>query len=272
VYVALIGDVGGHRELLVHVLEQLGVDVGVPTIPTDLTIVQVGDLVDRGPDSAGCVELVNSLMGAAPGQWIQLLGNHEGNRLGGPAFWDEGLEREAEATLLDWWEKRRAALAVALRTTEFGDLLVSHGGLTATLWHVLGKPPLADVAATLNSWVGDRPDLAFAPGALLGARGAFVGPTWADALTELYPSWERAPAVPFGQVHGHSSICTWPSGRLRSQASAATRAAAQIDVVERRTRVDIDDRPFVGIDPTLGTEAVDATLSALVVEGEILAR
>ncbi|HEY2429591.1 MAG TPA: metallophosphoesterase, partial [Acidimicrobiales bacterium] len=143
---ALIGDVGGHRDLLVDVLDRLGVDLDTPTMPGDLTIIQVGDLIDRGPDSPGCVEVAAAMMTRWPDQWIQLLGNHEGNRLGGPAFWDEGLEREAEATLLDWWSERRAALAVALRTTEFGDVLVSHGGLTATLWHVLGKPPLADVA------------------------------------------------------------------------------------------------------------------------------
>jgi hypothetical protein len=35
--------------------------------------------------------------------------------------------------------------------------------------------------------------------------------------------------------------------------------------------VDIGGRPFLGIDPTLGTEATGASLSALVVEGKILA-
>jgi len=268
---ALIGDVGGHSAQLVDLLERLGVDLDAPAVPEDLTIVQVGDLIDRGPDSPGCVALADRLMTHFPDQWVQLLGNHEGNRVGGPVFWDEPLDDVAEATLLDWWDEGRARMAVAVQSEELGDLLICHGGLTGTVWHVVGKPELSEAVTLLNSWVGERPDLAFAAGALLGLQGAFVGPAWADALTELYPSWDRAPSVPFGQVHGHSAICDWRSGRLHPRASGAVRQGARIDAAHRRTRVDIGGRPFLGIDPTLGTDATGVSLSALVLRGKILA-
>ena len=53
--VAVIGDVGGHLAELRRELVRLGADEETGELPDDLTIVQVGDLVHRGPDSAGVV-------------------------------------------------------------------------------------------------------------------------------------------------------------------------------------------------------------------------
>ena len=61
--VAVIGDVGGHADQLRKVLRELGAES--EQLPSDLIVIQVGDLVDRGPDSIGdrhkqrgCVEVV----------------------------------------------------------------------------------------------------------------------------------------------------------------------------------------------------------------------
>ena len=56
--VAVIGDVGGHVEELRRELRALGAsETGV--LPDDLVVIQVGDLVHRGPDSEAVVRLVN---------------------------------------------------------------------------------------------------------------------------------------------------------------------------------------------------------------------
>ena len=93
--VAVIGDVGGHLSELRRELVRLGADEETGELPADLTIVQVGDLVHRGPDSAGVVRLVDRHLRARPGQWIQLVGNHEAQYLTAPAFaWPERLDEE----------------------------------------------------------------------------------------------------------------------------------------------------------------------------------
>ncbi|WP_233594971.1 metallophosphoesterase [Amycolatopsis sp. WAC 04169] len=71
--VAIIGDVGGHPDQLRRALAWLGATG--ERLPPDLTVIQVGDLVDRGPDSTGVLDIVANLLD--DGRWIQLAGNHE---------------------------------------------------------------------------------------------------------------------------------------------------------------------------------------------------
>lgn len=267
---ALFGDIGGHRRLFEEALTRLGVDVDATTIPDGLTVVQVGDLVDRGPDSAGCVALADRFLRACPQRWIQLFGNHEGNRIGGPKFWDEPLEEQASAILERWWADRCARLAVGIRSYGEGELFVSHGGMVAPLWELLGRPALVQAVERINSWVGADLDLAFAAGGMLG-RGGIPGPVWPDAGTELYGSWEVAGVAPFGQVHGHSSIGDWKRGALHKGAPRWLRKRAEVDPVSRHHRVTIGGRPFFGIDATLGAETSLEVLSPLVVEGDLVA-
>lgn len=267
---ALFGDIGGHRRLFEEALTRLGVDVEATTIPTGLTVVQVGDLVDRGPDSAGCVALADRFLRADPQHWIQLFGNHEGNRIGGTRFWDEPLEEEARATLANWWTGCQARLAVGIRSYAEGELLVSHGGMVAPLWELLGRPSLGAAVERINTWVGRDLDLAFAAGGMLG-RGGIPGPVWPDAGTELYGSWELAGSAPFGQVHGHSSIADWTRGTLQKGAPRWLRKRTEVDPVSRHHRVVIGGHPFFGIDATLGAQAMLEVLSPLVVEGELVA-
>ncbi|WFE98601.1 metallophosphoesterase [Micromonospora sp. WMMD964] len=44
-------------------------------------VIQVGDLIDRGPDSAGVLAFVWQRL-ADSRRWIQLIGNHESQYLG----------------------------------------------------------------------------------------------------------------------------------------------------------------------------------------------
>ncbi|WP_258953386.1 metallophosphoesterase [Lentzea californiensis] len=75
---AAIGVVGGHADQLRRALRELG---------AGLVVIQVGDLVDRGPDSLGVLHAVRERLGTG---WVQLVGNHEAQYLpGSEAFWPD---------------------------------------------------------------------------------------------------------------------------------------------------------------------------------------
>ena len=66
-----IGDIHGQREMLHQALALIEADGG-----PDARIVFLGDLVDRGPDSAGVIEDLHKGL-AAGRDWTVLLGNHD---------------------------------------------------------------------------------------------------------------------------------------------------------------------------------------------------
>jgi serine/threonine protein phosphatase 1 len=149
-----IGDIHGHADLLRELLDRIR-DDNQMRWPAKLVIVCVGDLIDRGPDSAGVLELLSTL-DPDEFRFIGLAGNHE-----------EVLLRiiDGEAEMIDQWlgfggaeciasygvdpaklstlapEKQlsavRAAIPVAhvefLRslgdTFRFGDYLIVHAGI-----------------------------------------------------------------------------------------------------------------------------------------------
>lgn len=255
--VALIGDVGGHLDAFLSALQGLGVDTGRGHVPPGLLVVQVGDLVHRGPESTGCVQLADRLLHHSDDRYIQLLGNHEAFYLGGPRFRvRDDLTTKADHTVQRWWLDRRARLAVALSTAEYGELLVTHAGLTAGLWHRLGSPATPAAAADqLNRWVGTRPELAFAPGRRLSGHIGAPGPVWADPTVEVYPSWMGAGPAPFGQVHGHLAAWDWGTERWPLDTpDEVCRLAIDLDPTARHSTVHINGSPFIGIDPDHGTE------------------
>jgi serine/threonine protein phosphatase 1 len=67
-----IGDIHGNLHPLNDLLVQL-----LPQLTPDDTVVFLGDYVDRGPDSRGCVGRIIRLREEAPCPVITLLGNHE---------------------------------------------------------------------------------------------------------------------------------------------------------------------------------------------------
>ncbi|KCZ93407.1 metallophosphoesterase family protein [Hyphomonas johnsonii] len=72
-----IGDVHGEAERL-HLLHGIIFDHQRSCFPDrDMTIIHIGDYVDRGPDSCGVVEAVRTLEAVAPCPVISLRGNHE---------------------------------------------------------------------------------------------------------------------------------------------------------------------------------------------------
>jgi hypothetical protein len=248
--VAVIGDVAGHLDELVGELARLGADPDTGRLPPDLVVVQVGDLVHRGPESAAVVALVDRYLSEQPGQWYQLVGNHEAQYLREPAFsWPEELPQDAVATLRRWWDsgQLRVATAIATRGESF---LVTHAGLTAGFWRsVLDAPADARQAAVaLNALPRGRSHVVFRAGELLGRRrDQSAGPLWAVASSELVPSWQDA-AMPFSQVHGHTSVYDWAEQRF----CAGPATIPEQTVLDREAKhavVSVRGGRIIGVDP-----------------------
>jgi hypothetical protein len=270
--IAVLGDVGGHAWVLRRCLQELGADTTNGSLPDDLVVVQVGDLVHKGPDSPGVVALVDRMMMGSPEQWIQLIGNHEAQEgLGGPDFWHESLPKKVQAELRRWVDSDRARMAVALDTVEYGPTLVTHAGLTRVKWEVIGRPEdPADAARSLNKEMAADPDRAFAAGEMLGVKPRLpVGVAWASPR-ELLLSWDMEP-LPFSQVHGHASPRRWTSGTWAPGLPRRTTALGATDAGKRHSDFSWPGgEHIVCVDPDFGADAAPVPLIPLMVNGEVL--
>lgn len=241
--VVIIGDVGGCAGELARVVEPLAGDPGT-------VVVQVGDLVDRGPDSPGVLRLVGErLAGAAP-RWVQLIGNHEAPYVGGEPFWPEPLADADAAVLRGWWLTERLRVAAAVRAADGEEFLLTHAGLTVAAWRELGEPVTASTAAEL---LNTRPE------PLLWDLG---GPLWAEAAP-LYGSWLRE-RMPFSQIHGHSAIVSYP--RRQWVCEERIRQRSSVDWAARRTVTRLGGGCFVAVDPKHGRSGAPRW-APLVLEG-----
>ncbi len=255
--VAVIGDVGGHADELRRELVRLGADAATGDLPPDLTVVQVGDLVHRGPDSAGVVALVDRYLREGAGQWIQLVGNHEAQYLAAPAFsWPERLDDATADTVRGWWADGLMQVAVVVGDADDCDVLVTHAGLTAGYWRqVLGAPVDAvRTADALNHLIGDHDPVLFRPGQMLTGRAPELaaGPLWAAAATELVPGWLGA-GMPFHQLHGHTSLYAWDEHRFAAREEIARRTT--LDEPARHESTKLGGSRIIGIDPGHGRVA-----------------
>ena len=85
-----MGDVHGHRDVLVELLRNAGlVDESERWDGADARVWLVGDLVDRGPDGIGAIDLVRNLERESGGALRCLLGNHETQLVAVSRFADE---------------------------------------------------------------------------------------------------------------------------------------------------------------------------------------
>jgi hypothetical protein len=255
--VAVLGDIAGHVDELRRELQRLGTDPGTGRLPADLTVVQVGDLVHRGPDSERVVALVDGYLRDQPGQWVQLVGNHEAHYLRDPVFeWPERIDREAARTLRRWWETGQLRVAVSV-VTDTESFLVTHAGLTSGFWReVLGSPAGAHEAeAKINDLIGRDEAPLFQAGHMLSGRrrNPSAGPLWAAAATELVPGWLGEP-MPFSQIHGHSALYDWHHRHFR--ASTAIARLTVLDEEAKHETVRLAGGRIVGVDPGHGRQAV----------------
>ncbi len=67
-----IGDIHGNLEALDDLLQQVGRVVG-----SEDSVVFLGDYIDRGPDSKGCIDRILRFQAESPARVVCLCGNHE---------------------------------------------------------------------------------------------------------------------------------------------------------------------------------------------------
>lgn len=253
---AVIGDVGGHLDGLVGELRRLGADPESGILPEDLTVVQLGDLVHRGPASEQVLALVDRFLRHSPGRWVQLVGNHEAQYLRHPAFqWRDWIDVESADLLRGWWADGLLRAAMAVPTSD-GEVLVTHAGLTQGFWRRdLGAPDSASQAADLLNQLStsDSKEL-FRGGTLLtGSKPDHrAGPLWAQTNRELLPSWLGL-RLPFSQVHGHSSLYDWKRREWRADGPIAHHTT--LDPVRAHETTWLPGGYIVGIDPCHDVEA-----------------
>lgn len=223
----VFGDTGGHAKQLMKALTTVGVDLENFIIPQGTTILHLGDLIHKGPGSEYLISLVHLLMERNPGQWIQLLGNHEYQHVGGPAFWRCNCSPEMVMILRHWVEKGTAVAAFGADNLVAEKLSLSarddwepknsswvftHAGVTRNFWRNNKSFKLASAFAEhVNSLpVGKITE----PGKLLygGVSNFNAGPVWAIASEEVYDSWTKTGDVypPFNQAVGHTTAYSWP--------------------------------------------------------------
>lgn len=293
----LIGDIGGHLHELESALRKNGCDTENGVIPADVTVSQLGDLVHRGPDSLGVLRLVERFRQNSPDQWVQLIGNHEALYLGLAAFaWNERIGEEGQSLLRQWWDEGWMRVAAAVPSAGVmrrrrggererimdGELLLTHAGLSAGVWQLLGRPVSAsECSEALEEVARSSPNsFAWNPGAMLtGVPDERAGIVWASAAAEVIPSWirqaEQHGSVPtLNILHGHSQSYSWNRHQWRSPLNtligtpkrlrdprATVRIESFVDSYARHTRVEIHPRhtgalTVTGIDPGHGTDAV----------------
>lgn len=98
----VVGDVHGHRDVLASLLRDAGlIDANDRWSGGDAKLWLLGDLVDRGPDGVGAIELVMSL--ERDGDVRCLLGNHEVLLVGALLAGDTPLGHNRES-FFDVWQ------------------------------------------------------------------------------------------------------------------------------------------------------------------------
>jgi hypothetical protein len=257
--VAVIGDVAGHIDELRTELRRLGADSATGRLPADLTVIQVGDLVHRGPASDAVVALVDGYLTHQPDRWVQLVGNHEAHYLRDPVFhWPERISTRSRDTLRRWWAEGQMRVASWVRDDSRANgesFLITHAGVTAGFWRTaLTVTGSAEHAATrINALIGANDGALFRAGTLLHGRrrARSVGPVWAQTATELLPSW-LATTLPFSQIHGHDSIFDWQRRRFR-----VAEDLARLTVVDEEAKHETTVLPggrIIGVDPGHGSQ------------------
>ena len=205
----VVSDVHGYRDDLARGLGEVGlVDAEGRWAGADDELWVLGDLLDRGPDGIGALDLVMSLQQQAPSQVHVLMGNHEVLALGRHRFprsrfaesWriNGGRTRDQEALTpghLSWL----ASLPVMARV---GDYLLVHSDTTRYLrWgsHV------DEVNAAVRAALADERDLAahWELWAGLTGRYAFTADGGTAAARMMLARYGGEVVV-----HGHSVIAS----------------------------------------------------------------
>lgn len=264
--IAVFGDLSGHLYPFLAELGKLGVVFdsdelprAVTSWPDDLAVVQVGDVVHKGPHSELALAVVASLL-LPTGRYVQLAGNHEAQYLdGGTRFWTPRLGERSAELLRALWDGREMVPAAAVVADDGAQTLLTHAGASPHVWaavrSLLDRPPTAvELVEILASRRARR--LVFTAG-LMAGRGGPAGVVWTHPQAELLSPWRgaiRAGNAPgFDQVHGHATPLLFAGANKRPRVPDELAGSCAVErgtrhVVTRLT-TEGGDRLVVAIDP-----------------------
>ena len=206
-----MGDVHGHRDVLVGLLRDAGLlDAGEAWTGLDARLWLLGDLADRGPDGLATIDLVRGLERESGGAVRCLLGNHETlilavHRFGratdadGASFHEVWkLNGGVDADLAGLTPDRVAWLTALPSIGREGDWLVLHADTTAYL--ALGDSRDEVARATSSMLADGDADAVDDLLAILSDRMRLDDPDGVDALLAAYGGSRI--------VHGHTPIAS----------------------------------------------------------------
>lgn len=273
--IAVFGDTGGHAKVFFNSLKELGIDPYAATIPENLQVIHLGDLIHKGFSSDLLVETVDKLIRNNPGQWIQIVGNHELQHLDGVSFWRCSCKSETITLLRKLFSEGLIQIAYGADNIKPPVLEVSasprfhvgntswlftHAGLSYNWWAKVGKPESAvKTAERLNNYNFRAINT---PGIIMNYFGKDAGPIWAVASEEVFPTWiqvEKFFPAPFSQMHGHTNAFDFSRNAWYAGANRALKAYRQATKLNPETKASITDignqSLLVSIDPCYGTKA-----------------
>jgi hypothetical protein len=210
--VFVVGDVHGHRDVLARLLRDAGLlDEGERWAGADSILWLVGDLVDRGPDGIGAIDLVCRLERESEGAVRCLLGNHECFLLSVHRFGDRETSFRG-ATFRDVW-LANGGVETDLRSltpehvewlldrpavAREGNWLLLHADTTAYLRY---GQAVADVNAAISSLLGTgTPEEVDELLEVLCDRMRLMDASGVDALLQRFGGTRI--------VHGHTPIAS----------------------------------------------------------------
>jgi len=240
-----IGDIHGHVDLLRRAHDRIADDMARHG---SAPVVHVGDLVDRGPDSAGVVELLRDGIGAGR-DWVVLKGNHDRMFtlfLDDPKAQDPGLRAD-----LSWLHPRLGG----------GTTLASYGVRNAAdrPLRPVHAEAVAAVPAAHRRFLETRPTLYQRDEAVFVHAG--IRPFLPlDQQTETDLVWIREPFLsePASHgpliVHGHTALPApvHYGNRLNIDSSAAYGGPLTSVVIEGRTVFNLTEAGRIPLPVTLG--------------------
>lgn len=261
----VFGDTGGHLRQLKSGLEAIGLNRATYKLPEDITVIHCGDLLHKGPNSAGVIYMVDRIMQQNPGQWIQLLGNHEYQYLNGVPFWREKIDPDAIQLLTKWKEAGLARNAFCIdKPAQFASfesmrrfvapnkpILLTHAGLTKEYWDLFLKQEtdLVKLTARLNSF---SPKQVGKTGLMIGGVNTPTdpaGPIWAHSAREVWYSWHSEPTIPFTQIHGHTNAFLFEQQRWWGGTPKQFIQNSRTHPASRSVVTQMGDSIIVAIDP-----------------------
>lgn len=280
---AVFGDVHAHFSPLVKALVHLGWDEETLRIPKNLTIIQLGDLIHKGPYTNEIIAFVDNLMAVnnddpESGEWVQLLGNHESQYLDGPvSFWKRECDVHSVDTLNRWWNTGKMKLHYVIEQNDGKPYVITHAGVNP-FWYYRSEPFFKSGATGVemtqdeymefrteqtlerfSAWLEElikAPAVACLPGSMLGGKfNPKAGPVWAETVREVYCSW-REEEVPFHQIHGHVAPFSWTVRKFFPLVPDLIRKEIRLIKSQRRSLwVNTDGTRFYGVDNGFGRTA-----------------